>query len=145
FEIAYFDRGPVDSTKRGTGGHWSAYWYNGYIYGSEIARGVDVFKLAPNGHLTQSEIDAASQVHFDELNVQNQPKITWPANFIVARAYVDQLSRSGAVAPERIEALNSASSKVEASSGNRKEAAKLQRMGEALDEDDARPDTAADR
>src|SRR5262245_27358328 len=84
FEIAYFDRGPTDSTKRGMGGQWSTYWYNGYIYGAEIARGVDVFKLVPNKYITQNEIDAASQVHFDELNVQNQPKITWPANFIAA-------------------------------------------------------------
>ncbi len=45
YEIAYFDRGPLDATLRGTGGFWSVYWYNGYIYGSEIARGVDVFKL----------------------------------------------------------------------------------------------------
>lgn len=97
-EIAYFDRGPISETARATGGMWSVYWYNGYIYGSEIARGLDVFKLTPTKFLTQNEIDASNQVHFDELNVQNQPKITWPSNFIVARAYVDQLSRSGAVA-----------------------------------------------
>ncbi len=96
-EIAYFDRGPVDSAKRAMGGQWSTYWYNGYIYGSEIARGVDVFKLVPNKFITQNEIDAANQVHFDELNVQNQPKITWPANFVVARAYLDQLTRSNAL------------------------------------------------
>jgi hypothetical protein len=88
-EIAYFDRGPLDAKKRALGGYWSAYWYNGYIYGSEIARGVDAFKLAPNKFITQNEINAANQVHFDELNVQNQPKITWPANFVVARAYID--------------------------------------------------------
>ncbi len=96
-EIAYFDRGPVDGAKRAMGGQWSSYWYNGYIYGSEIARGVDVFKLVPNKFITQNEIDAANQVHFDELNVQNQPKITWPSNFVVARAYLDQLARSSAL------------------------------------------------
>jgi len=105
-EIAYFDRGPLDKTKRSMGGYWSAYWYNGFIYGSEIARGVDVFKLAPSKFITQNEIDAANQVHYDELNVQNQPKITWPANFVVARAYVDQLARSRALAPPQIAALN---------------------------------------
>ena len=84
-------------------------------------------------------------MHFDELNVQNQPKITWPANFIVARAYIDQLSRSGAVAPERIEALNSTIAKVEESSGNRKEAEQLQSMGEGLDNDAATAKTPADR
>ncbi len=107
-EIAYFDRGPLDGTKRGMGGYWSAYWYNGYIYGSEIARGVDVFKLVPSKFLTQNEIDAANQVHFDELNVQNQPRITWPANFVTARAYIDQLSRTRALAPPRIAELNAA-------------------------------------
>jgi hypothetical protein len=107
-EIAYFDRGPTNPEKRGGGGQWSAYWYNGYIYGSEISRGVDVLKLVPNKYITQNEIDAANQVHFDELNVQNQPKITWPANFIVARAYVDQLDRSGALTPQRIAALREA-------------------------------------
>jgi hypothetical protein len=144
FEIAFFDRGPVDSTKRGMGGQWSTYWYNGYIYGSEIARGVDVLKLVPNKYLTQNEIDAANQVHFDELNVQNQPKITWPANFIVARAYIDQLSRSGALAPQRIEALNFAMAKVEASRSNRKEVARLQTIAESLDKEAPAAKTPAD-
>ncbi len=114
-EIAYFDRGPVDAAKRAMGGQWSTYWYNGYIYGSEIARGVDVFKLVPNKFITQNEIDAANQVHFDELNVQNQPKITWPANFVVARAYLDQLTRSSALPPQQLAALNAAIGKAEAS------------------------------
>ena len=144
FEIAYFDRGPTDSSKRGMGGQWSTYWYNGYIYGSEIARGVDVFKLVPNTFLTQNEIDAANQVHFDELNVQNQPKISWPANFIVARAYIDQLERSGALAPQRIAALNTAIAKVEASRATRQEAAQLQTMAEGLDQDAAKAKTPAD-
>ncbi|MDH4065232.1 MAG: DUF305 domain-containing protein, partial [Acidobacteriota bacterium] len=44
-EIAFFDRGPLDAKKLITGGYWSTYWYNGYIYGTEIARGIDVFRL----------------------------------------------------------------------------------------------------
>jgi hypothetical protein len=144
FEVAYFDRGPTDSTKRGMGGHWSSYWYNGHIYGAEIARGVDVFKLVPNKYLTQNEIDAASQVHFDELNVQNQPKITWPANFIVARAYLDQLSRGSALAPERIAALTAAMAKVEASRSNRRDVSQLQALGTSLDKDAASAKTPAD-
>ncbi len=111
FEIGYFDRGPINGAKRAMGGQWSTYWYNGYIYGSEISRGVDVFKLVPNKFLTQNEIDASNQVHFDELNVQNQPRIVWPSNLVVARAYVDQLERSGALAPARIAALNGAMAK----------------------------------
>jgi hypothetical protein len=144
FEIAYFDRGPLDATRRGTGGEWSAYWYNGYIYGSEIARGVDVFKLVPSKYMTQNEIDASNQVHFDELNVQNQPKIVWPQNFIVARAYIDQLSRSGALAPQRIEKLNSAIAKVEAPNSSKKDAAALQTLGAGLDKDAASAKATAD-
>jgi hypothetical protein len=144
YEIAFFDRGPVDATKRGMAGQWSTYWYNGYIYGSEIARGVDVLKLVPNKFITQNEIDAANQVHFAELNVQNQPKITWPTNFIVARAYIDQLSRSGALAKERIDALNSTIAKVEASRSNKKEAAQLVTMAGALDKEASTAKTPAD-
>ena len=44
-EIAYFDRGPIDPKVLVLGGDWSAYWYNGNIYGSEISRGLDVFEL----------------------------------------------------------------------------------------------------
>src|SRR5579872_6244295 len=110
-EIAYFDRGPLDKEKRILGGFWSAYWYNGYIYGSEIARGVDVFKLVPSKYITQNEIDAANQVHYDELNVQNQPKIVWPKNLIVARAYVDQLARGNSLSTQKISALNAAIAK----------------------------------
>src|SRR6202035_3382666 len=107
-EIAYFDRGPVDNEKRALGGMWSVYWYNGYLYGSEIARGVDVFKLVPSKFLTQNEIDAANQVHFDELNVQNQPKVVWPSNMIVARAYLDQLARGQSLSPKTLAALTAA-------------------------------------
>jgi hypothetical protein len=143
-EIAYFDRGPIDSTKRAMGGQWSTYWYNGYIYGSEIARGVDVFKLVPNKFITQNEIDAANQVHFDELNVQNQPKIAWPANFVVARAYIDQLARSSALAPQRIAALNALIAKVDASHDDRKGVAQLKSMGVKLDKEAAAAKTPAD-
>jgi hypothetical protein len=147
FEIAYFDRGPIDPTKRASGGQWSTYWYNGYIYGSEITRGVDVLRLVPNKFITQNEIDAANQVHFDELNVQNQPKITWPANFVVARAYVDQLTRDSALPPQRIAALNAAIAKVEASPSDRKEVAQLKAMGVSLDKDAgaAKTPASADR
>ncbi len=74
-EIAYFDRGPIDAKVLITGGYWSTYWYNGQIYGSEIARGIDVFKLVPTEHLSQNEIDAATQVRIEELNTQQQMKI----------------------------------------------------------------------
>jgi hypothetical protein len=107
-EIAYFDRGPVNPEQLVTGGYWSAYWYNGHLYGSEIARGIDIFRLVPSEHLTQAEIDAAVQVRFNEFNVQSQPRIDYPLNFITARAYVDQLVRSKALTAERGTALRSA-------------------------------------
>jgi hypothetical protein len=83
-EIAYFDRGPMDATKLVNAGSWSAYWYNGYIYSSEIARGLDAFQLQPSGFISQNELDAANLVHFDFLNVQDQQKLVWPASFSVA-------------------------------------------------------------
>jgi hypothetical protein len=92
-EIAFFDRGPISDTVLTLGGHWSAYWYNGRIYASEIARGLDVFDLKPSPYLSQNEIDAARLVHFAQLNAQHQPKLGWPARFVVARAYLDQLVR----------------------------------------------------
>jgi hypothetical protein len=105
FEIAYFDRGPIDPKQLVLGGEWSAYWYNGYIYGSEIARGLDVFELTPTKFLSQNEIDAAKTVRVSELNVQNQQKIEWPAKLVVAKAYLDQLSRSQTLPADRIAAL----------------------------------------
>ena len=113
-EIAFFDRGPIDASRLILGGYWSTYWYNGYIYGSEIARGLDVLRLVPTEHLTQNEIDAASTVQFTELNVQSQPKLTWPARFVVARAYLDQLARTKGLAQERIDTLNGAMTQLDA-------------------------------
>jgi hypothetical protein len=97
----------------------------------------------PSKFVTQNEIDAANQVHFDELNVQNQPKITWPSNFVVGRAYLDQLARSGALAPERVAALNDAIAKGEASH-SAKEAAALKTLAARLDKDAATAKSPAD-
>jgi hypothetical protein len=144
FEIGYFDRGPVDSTKRAMGGQWSTYWYNGYIYGSEISRGLDVLRLVPNQYITQSEIDASNQVHFDELNVQNQPKIVWPQNLIVARAYVDQLARGTSLSPQRVAALNEAIAKAEAAPTGKKEMAQLKTLSPGLSKEAAAARTPAD-
>jgi hypothetical protein len=94
-EIAFFDRGPMSASQLVLSGFWSAYWYNGHIYGSEIGRGLDVFTLTPSPLLTQNEIDAANLVRMPALNPQHQERITWPAHFSVAKAYVDQLARGG--------------------------------------------------
>lgn len=119
-EIAYFDRGPMDSTNLQMSGSWSAYWYNGYIYSSEIARGLDVLELQPNALLTQSELDAAKLVKFDYQNVQNQQRITWPASFVVARAYLDQLERSKGLAADRVSATRTALANAEGMTGQRR-------------------------
>ena len=112
-EIAYFDRGPIDEKNLILGGYWSTYWYNGRIYGSEISRGIDIFRLLPSDVLTQNEIDAASSVRLDVFNPQMQPKITWPPTVAVARAYLDQLTRTRAIDPARASAVKSALDKVE--------------------------------
>ena len=117
YEIAYFDRGPVDATKLVTAGYWGAYWYNGYLYGSEIARGIDVLELAPTEYLSQNEIDAAKLVKFEQFNPQMQPKITWPAAFPVVRSYVDQLVRGAGIASARSTAINAAIDAAEKASG----------------------------
>jgi hypothetical protein len=125
-EIAFFDRGPLDAKTLITGGYWSTYWYNGYIYGTEIARGVDVFRLMPSEFLTQNEIDAALSVKATEFNAQQQPKITWPATSAVAKAYVDQLNRTKGIEPERAAAVVAAFNRPEkVQSANDKGAAEL--------------------
>ncbi len=116
-EIAYFDRGPVDSTRMGSGGSWSAYWYNGAIVSSEISRGLDVAELTPSEFISQNEIDAAKTVHMDYFNAQGQPKFVWPPSFALARAYVDQLERSGCLGADRISAVRQALSTAERASG----------------------------
>ncbi len=105
-EIAFFDRGPIDTVATGAnGGSWSIYWYNGFMYSSEIGRGLDVFELLPSAFISQHEIDAAKTVHYDYLNVQGQQQMVWPASFSLAKAYVDQLQRSKGLASARLTSL----------------------------------------
>ena len=103
-EIAFFDRGPADTTLK-LSGSWSAYWYNGVIVSSEITRGLDIFELTPSAFISQNEIDAAKTVHFDYFNTQGQQQFVWPASFALARAYVDQLERSSGLAPAKISSV----------------------------------------
>jgi hypothetical protein len=144
FEIAYFDRGPIDPKMLVLGGDWSAYWYNGYIYGSEIARGLDVFQLTPTKFLTQNEIDAAKTVMVADLNVQDQQKIEWPSKLVVAKAYVDQLSRSHAVSGRRIANLLKAITGAEISHLSPSSMAKLSGQAASLEKGAATAKTPAD-
>ena len=144
FEIAYFDRGPIDPKMLILGGEWSAYWYNGYIYGSEIARGLDVFELEPSKYLTQNEIDAAKSIKVTEQNVQNQQRIVWPSTLTVAKAYVDQLSRSRALPADHITSLQKAIQDAETSHMNKCKVKKLKGMASSLEKSAAKTSNQAD-
>ena len=117
-EIAFFDRGPSDATRMGPGGTWSVYWYNGSIVSSEIARGLDILELTPSAFLSQNEIDAANTIRLDYLNTQGQPQYVWPPSFALARAYVDQLERSGGLAAARITAVRQELANAERAAGS---------------------------
>ena len=145
-EIGYFDRGPVDapaadgaanSRTRGTiGGSWGAYWYNGRIYSSEMARGFDILELTPSPMLSANEIAAAKLVRWSEFNPQSQPKMTWPAAFVVVRSYLDQLVRNEGLAPARTTAIGGALDTAERQRGAARRAA-LTTLAEAVTQDAA--------
>lgn len=135
-EIAYFDRGPADSTRMASGGSWSVYWYNGLLYSSEIARGLDIFELTPSGWLSQNEIDAAKTVKFDFLNVQGQPKFVWPATFALAGAYLDQLARNNGLAANRVATIRTELKSAQGMSGDGRRQA-LTRLASSIDGDAA--------
>ena len=135
-ELAFFDRGPIDPPQtqgadvpvtpgaptgrgsRGTiGGSWGAYYWNGYIYSSEMDRGFDIMELEPSDQLSKNEIEAAKLVRFEEYNPQSQPKIVWPAAFPVVRSYVDQLVRWNGLAAARTTASNAAIDAAEQQTG----------------------------
>jgi hypothetical protein len=122
-EIASFDRGAYSDKDLLLGGMWSTYWYNGRIYASEIGRGLDIFELKPSEQLSQNEIDAAKLVQVSALNPQTQTRIVWPTNFVVGRAYVDQLRRAGA----NVDALAADLQRAEAAAG----AARTAALGQA--------------
>ncbi|MFC6325220.1 LVIVD repeat-containing protein [Microbacterium koreense] len=95
-EIAYFDRGPVSDAGLVLAGYWSAYWYNGNIFGNEIGRGFDSLGLTASDYLSENELAAAAEWQRDEFNAQAQPTIAHAPSFAVAGSYIDQLGRTGA-------------------------------------------------
>jgi hypothetical protein len=140
-EIAFFDRGPVDSTRIESGGYWSTYWYNGYIVGSEMARGLDIFELRPSAFISENEIAAAKTVKFDYLNTQGQQKFVWPASVSLARAYLDQLERSNGLAAEKIAEVRAALATAEKASASERGVV-LSRVVKQLETETARGDAA---
>ncbi|MEO5511853.1 MAG: hypothetical protein ABIV28_07960, partial [Longimicrobiales bacterium] len=151
YEIAYFDRGPIDDKTLVVGGSWGAYYWNGYIYSSELSRGLDIFELQPSEFLSQNELDAAKLVRMDTYNPQSQPKIVWPAAFPVVRSYLDQLVRDKGMAPaqtdnitrtlrnaervrggERKTVLNNLAATLDNYAKNAKDGAKVRMMADAV-------------
>jgi hypothetical protein len=116
-EIAFFDRGPVDAQTLVMGGSWGAYYWNGYIYSSELSRGLDVLELVPSQHLSRNELEAAKLARMEEYNPQAQPRITWPAAFPVVRSYLDQLVRNRGLPAARTSAISSALARAERARG----------------------------
>ncbi len=135
-EIAYFDRGPIDSTRLVMGGSWSVYWYNGAIVSSEIARGLDIVELVPSQFISQNEIDAANTVRYEYLNPQGQPKMVWPPSFALARSFVDQLERNKCMSSSRIASVRTALSAAERASGADR-GRTLQQLASQIDADAA--------
>ena len=67
-ELDYFERGPLNALPTVTlGGTWSAYYYNGHVFSSDITKGFDVLKLK------DPSLKSAADVKLDELNPQSQP------------------------------------------------------------------------
>ena len=149
-ELAYFDRGSIDPPAdvdvpapategrrrgRGTiGGSWGAYWWNGYIFSSELDRGFDILELQPSEHLSRNEIEAAKLVRFEQYNPQTQPKIEWPAAFPVIRSYLDQLVRWNGLAVERTGAIATALDAAERQAGRERRTA-LNALADQVDRD----------
>ncbi len=139
-EIAYFDRGPIDAEHLVTGGYWSAYWYNGRIYATEIVRGLDVLALLPSEYLSENEIAAAVAANRGaSFNPQQQFPIDWPAEPVVARAYLDQLERGNELPPTLVADLSTAldRSATQLADGTRDKdlAKKLKSLAASLEDD----------
>ncbi len=137
-EIAYFDRGPIDAEELTVGGFWSAYWYDGRIYGTEIVRGLDVLTLVPSEHLSEREIAAAAVADQGGVfNPQQQFRVDWPDEPVVARAYLDQLERdkalSTSLAADLVVALHRSAAQLEEGTRDRSLAARLDSLSKAVD------------
>jgi hypothetical protein len=160
FEIAYFDRGSIDppagadipvaaaagqagGRARGTpGGSWGAYYWNGHIYSSELDRGFDIYELTPSEQLSANEIAAAKLVTFTQYNPQSQPKLTWPAAFVVVRSYLDQLVRNNGLDAQKTSAIAVALDMAEQKTGAARAAA-LTALAKQVDGDAAGAKDAA--
>jgi hypothetical protein len=121
-----------------SGGSWSAYWYNGKIVSSEIARGLDVAELVPSPYISQNEIDAAKTVRLPYLNAQGQPKFVWPPSFPLVKSFVDQLERNRCMAPSRVSSVRESIASAERLTGSQRSDA-LNKLSNDLGEDAKHP------
>ncbi len=149
-EIGYFDRGPIDADDLILGGFWSSYWYNGRVYGTEIVRGIDVLELTASEHLTANEIEAAKLANQGQVfNPQQQLKVTWPAEPVVAQAYLDQLKRAGATDDDLVSdierRLEAAADRLADDSRDRGLARNLARLAERIGENGSSEPMVRDR
>ncbi len=134
-EIAFFDRGPINSpnpTGLNLGGFWSTYWYNGQIYGTEIARGFDTFGLTPSDLLSENEIDAASEVVLDEFNAQLQRELVAPPSFNVAGSYFDQAIRAGTLEGNQADKVGKSLAKAETLEAKGETASAIDQLNNAI-------------
>ena len=140
-EIAFFDRGPIDAKDRHRilGGFWSTYYYDGRIYGTEIARGLDVLSFVPSEHLSENEIAAAAIAEQSVFNPQQQFQLSWPAEPVVARAYLDQLGRGGqfpeSLASDIEAALDRSEKNLAAGKRDKKQASGLESLASAVEKE----------
>ncbi len=146
-EIGYFDRGPYFEDEIITGGFWSVYWYEGFIYGTEIVRGLDVFDLVASDHLSENEIAAAKLADQGALfNPQQQFRVSWPAEPTVALAYLDQLDRDNGLSSDMQQALRDALSRAQTAMSSEKRdrslARELNKMAKNLGSSDIPADHA---
>ena len=138
-EIAFFDRGPINGEHMILGGYWSSYWYDGYIYATEILRGLDVLSLVPSEFLSENEIAAATLADQGGMfNPQQQLSFEWPAVPVVARAYLDQLQRentlSASFAADLEATLDGAASALQDGGSDEELAARLESLASATEE-----------
>ena len=139
-EIGYFDRGPIHEEHLVSGGYWSTYWYNGRIYGTEIARGLDVLRLVPSEYLSVNEVTAAELADQGGVfNPQQQLTVSWPSEPVVARAYLDQLQRGDLLTESFVDdltdALDQAESHLMEGMRDNNLAARLNSLAADLDEE----------
>ncbi len=141
-EIAFFDRGPINSpfpipdptnpNRINLGGLWSTYWYNGYIYGTEIARGFDTFGLVANAQLTANEIEAASEIQLDQFNSQLMSELVAAPSFAVVLANLDQVVRAGDIDTKTADKVRQAVDKAEKLKDKGEVASALDQLNNAL-------------